>query len=108
MHRCVRWLFAMSLPLLVAGAALAGEAARSVPPPQGESAALAARLLLPPPFADRLGLSEEQRKGVAKAAEEFVAKKPEVASIPGDIMKIRDAMQQARQKEDRTAYRQVQ
>jgi len=108
MHRCVRWLFAMSLPLLVAGAALAGEAAKSEPPPQGESAALAARLLLPPPFADRLGLSEEQRKGVAKAAEEFVAKKPEVASIPGDIMKIRDAMQQARQKEDRTGYRSAQ
>jgi len=108
MQRSIRWLFVASLPLVLAGAVLAGEAGKSEPPRQGSQPALAARLLLPPPFADRLGLSEEQRAGVAKAAEEFVAKNAELGTLPGDMMKVRDAMQQARQKEDRTTYRQVQ
>jgi hypothetical protein len=107
MSRIIRWLIAGCLPLLLAGAALAGEAATQAAP-QSPQPAPAATLLLPSPFADRLGLSEEQRAGAAKAAEEFVAKNADLGALPGDLAKVRDAMQQARQKEDRAAYRQVQ
>ncbi|MCX5682719.1 MAG: hypothetical protein NT049_03440, partial [Planctomycetota bacterium] len=108
MQRSIRGLIAGCLALLLAGAVLAGEAGKAAPSPQAAQPALAARLLLPPPFSDRLGLSEEQRAGVAKAADEFVAKFPELGSLPADLMKLRADMQQARQQEDRTKYRSLQ
>jgi hypothetical protein len=97
------------LPVILAGAVLAGEAGKAEPPRQGDASAMASRLLLSPQFMERLGLGEEQRGRVGQLAQEFVAGNAQTLGVlPGEMTKARDAMQQARQKEDRAAYRQAQ
>jgi hypothetical protein len=109
MQRSARWLIASCLPAILAGVVLAGEAGKAEPPRQGDASAMALRLLLPPQFMERLGLGEEQRGRVGQLAQEFVASSAQtLGALPGEMMKARDAMQQARQKEDRAAYRQAQ
>ena len=105
MHRSIRWLFVASLPLVLAGVVLAGEAGKSEPPRPGAQGPMPAGLVFPPQLAGRLGLSEEQRGRVGTAAKEFADKNAQaLGALPPEMMKIRDAMQQARQKEDREAY----
>jgi len=109
MQRSIRWLFVASLPLVLAGAVMAGEAGKSESPRQGDASAMAPRLLLPPQFMERLGLGEEQRGRVGQLVQEFVARNAQtLGALPGEMMKVRDTMQQARQKEDRAAYQQAQ
>lgn len=103
MRSCASALAVLCLSAILASAAAAADTAPAAP------ADMAARMLLPPAAVDRLALTDAQRTRVTQIVNDFAAAQQEaLRSLSADVLKARQAMQDAKQQRDRAAYGQAQ
>lgn len=104
-----KWLALLVASAMVAGLARGEARGQETTSPQGDRSPSLSRFLLPPAILARLDLTEAQKTRIASLLQDFASKNQlAIGTLPGDLPDTIQALQRARQKEDRAAFQQLQ